>query len=153
MNDQPCNSSTRHTKWARSLSVVAALVAIGLLTACPLEFEDLDEPQILNVTISPSQIDQSGIGGSTTFEAEISTANFDDPLNAEEARVFIENEEQVAHASDQYLIDDNIVVLEGIDSSWFQDHDTPGTYNIGAEVASDTATAWQLNLATVTVND
>ncbi len=136
------------------LCIVA--VSVALLTACPLEFEDLEEPTILNLTISPSTVSQGDIG-SQDFSAEISTANFDDELDPDRARVFISEQGQEgreAVASSVELIDDTIIVLDDIDGNWFAgEYSEPGDYDIGAEVASGTESARAMTLTVVTVTD
>lgn len=144
-----CRDARQH-RLIRPLLVVVIAAVVALLTGCPLEFEDLTEPQILNVTVDPSTISQSDIGTSKTFDAEISTANFDDELDPDSAQVFIGNEEQIAVPGDVH-INGNVVLLTGIESTWFRDHNAPGDYDIGAFIASETESARALNQTIVTV--
>ncbi len=152
----PLFSDNRHHFSIRPLLVAVAVIGLLVLTACPLEFEDLeDTPTIIDVTIIPSTISQSDIGTGMTFDAEISTDNFEGELDAESAEVFIGDGEQPAYPANEYIdqTQPNVVHLEGIDSTWFNDHDQPGDYNIGARVSSidGTESARAINLDIVTV--
>lgn len=128
--------------------------SLFVLTACPLDFADLDEPRVLNLTVSPSQISQDDTTSTSDFfTIEISVVNFDDP--PEEANVFIQAAGSQAirySASEEQFIDGNLIVIEDIDYTWFQGYE-PGTYNIGVEIESPTVTLVERNQATVTITD
>lgn len=134
-------------------SLIALVALAAFLWGCPVDFEDPEGPSIVEVTITPDEISRQNIGSpDVTFTAEISTANFDDELDPEAASVFIGERE--AHANPEHaFVDDGLVVLENIGSEWFSQHHEPGEYAIGAEVASDTASARAFNQDIVTVTD
>ncbi len=135
----------------RTTGVLVATLALFVLTACPLDFADLDTPEILNLTVAPSSISVADTGStSQTFSIEMSVVNFDDEI--EFATVFIQDGNREAQFNDDDIsIDGNLIVITGIAYTWFQGYD-PGTYDIGAEVHSATVQHNQRNLATVTIN-
>lgn len=132
------------------LFILIALSAIFFLTACPLDFADLDQPQVLNMTISPSSISYGETTSSNQFfSIEISVANFDDDVI--DASVFIQQGNRTAEAGPTDIIDGNLILFEeNIEYFWFSGYE-PGTYEIGVEVISPTITHTQRNQATVTI--
>jgi hypothetical protein len=121
-----------------------------LLSGCPVDFLDLETPEVLNLTVAPSTIAVADTGStSQTFSVEISVANFDDPI--EFATVFIQDGNREAQFEDSDLsIDGNLIIITNIAYTWFQGY-TAGTYDIGAEIISETVQHSQRNLATVTI--
>lgn len=130
------------------LLLMAAATAL-LLTACPFELADLDEPQVLNMTVSPSAITVAETGAANKFfDIEISVINFDD--DPDYASVFIQDGRREATYSNIHF-DGNLILIQGISYTWFQGYG-PGVYPIGVEVESPTTSLTELNQATVTIN-
>lgn len=133
-------------------TLLLLLLAISL-TGCPLEFADLDGPRVLNLTVSPSAIDQGDTASTSDyFSIEISVVNFDD--EPEYANVFIQEAPGYSirySASRDALIEGNLILIDDIDFTWFQGYE-PGVYNIGVEIESPTVTLVERNQATVTIN-
>ena len=138
---------------APSLGTLLFLSLALFLTGCPLDFADLDEPRVLNLTISPSAITQAETSSTTdTFSIEISLINFDD--QPDYANVFIQETPTYPirySASQEAMIEGNLVLIDDIDFSWFQGY-APGVYSIGVEIESPTVTLVERNQATVTIN-
>lgn len=149
MTDSRCRPASR------TFFVVIAL-GVGfllLLTACPLDFDDLEEPDVIDVTIDPSTISHSEIGsGNQEFSIDITVTNFEDEIL--DARAFIGDEERdaVPVPDEIEIIDENVVRLDGIADTWFNGYD-PGIYDIGVEVESDTEAALAFEQATVEIVD
>lgn len=131
------------------LFLLLATAAALFLTACPFELADLEEPQVLNMTISPSAITLAETGAANKFfDVEISVANFDDQPDF--ASVFIQNGNRTATYSNIHF-EGNLILIQGISYTWFQGY-TPGVYPIGVEIESPTTSLTELNQATVTIN-
>lgn len=138
--------------YSRPFAVMKATTLVAMLaflTACPVDFLDLETPEVLNLTIAPSSISVADTGSTNTFTIEMSVANFDDEI--EFATVFIQNGNREAQFDESDLtIDGNLIVITGVSYTWFQGYN-PGTYDIGARVESLTVEHRQSNLATVTI--
>lgn len=155
---QPNRDSNRRFPLPRLATAVVVMMIGFVLTACPLEFEDLQTPTILDVTVSPSQIDEHDIGPHNDFDfVEISTANFDDELDPDSARAFIEGNEFGAAADSDTAgdvqVDGNVIILYDVPTTWFNEYSEPGTYNIGAavEALNTNTSARARNVGAVTV--
>lgn len=159
MDDVTEQPTPRQSTSLRPLGLlVVVTVVLAVLTGCPLEFEDLEEPTILDITVSPSTISQTEIGPHNEFDViEISTANFDDELDPDSVEVFIDHGSNptVDSNSADVQVQDNVITLTGVTYSWFSNHNQPGDYNIGAyvEAANTTTSARVSNLEIVTVTE
>lgn len=133
----------------RVLSLAAVSIALVFLSGCPVAVDDGFGPQILDLTVDPSSIPyQDPLPHDEDFEVTISTQNLDGEIV--DANVFIGDQERTAVYDDMEVIDGNIVVLSGIAYTWFEGYD-PGVHNIGAEVDSENGYIFELDLATVTL--
>ena len=139
-----------YERYIRTLALLLALGSLLFLTACPLDFADLDEPQILNMTISPSTITHAETGSTESFSVEISVVNFDDEPDS--AEIFIQDGNRSAAFNDDDLhIDGNLILIDNIAYTWFQGY-SPGVYDIGVEISSPTVSLLrETNVATVTI--
>jgi hypothetical protein len=136
--------------WTRRTLLQATLAAAMLLAAGCGAIDD-NGPSIVSMTVTPGSIPRAS-GGMTDqfFQVTIVTSGFGAALS-EDARVFIQENEQEAVAG-EIVIEGETIILKQIAQSWFQGLD-PATYNIGATVRSegDAEQVTQLNLAQVTV--
>lgn len=129
--------------------IVLALSSSLVLTGCPLDFGDLEEPEIIDVTVIPSSIHvDDRTNQDEHFTIDITIANFEDDI--EEARAF--NDERDAVVDNMEIVDDNVISLQEIRYTWFQGFDV-GTHDVGVEVRSATESATAFRQATVTIHD
>lgn len=121
----------------RPVVVLPVLVALFLLTACPLEFEDLESPRVVDVTVAPSSIHYTETGDHNQhFVIAITIANFDDEIVDAKAFVQLNGTQRDAHGN--WRMDgDNEIILEDIEYTWLTGLE-PGEYDIGVEVRSST---------------
>lgn len=133
-------------------TIFAAALGAWLVVATGCDFVDDDAPGVLAVEVIPSTITTEEISSSPQgyFEIEISTENFTDEIT--DANAFIDDMDRYALPPGEVIVDDNVVVLDGIINHWFQGYE-PGIYDIGVEVESDTAFSREFNRATVEVTD
>ncbi len=139
----PASQSTRSYLW---FLIVALLLTIA--PGCIVE--DDGDPEIISLTITPSQISRSEAGTSNEFfTATIEVANFaDDIIDAE---VYIVSPSRTA-VPGKIDIDRDTIILSEIAKSWFSGLE-PGVYTLGASVKSETVADRNNVLTTVTVTD
>ena len=128
----------RRVPLTRPLVAVPFLFALFALTACPLEFVDLNEPTVLDVTIAPSTVHYTETGSDDNhFVIEISVANFDDEIESAGAFVQLNGGQRDAFPGDIRIDNNNVIILDQIGYTWLSNLE-PGEYDIGVEVNSPT---------------
>lgn len=138
-------------KMKRFFAPCLLALIIVTATACPLD-DIFEEPQILSMTVTPSSLPRSEIGMTDEFfTVVLSLINFDEEI--ENVSVFIQDPYRDA-VPQEILIGPrgDEVELRGIAKTWFTGF-TPGTYQIGALIETETVSVRENNLATVTVTD
>lgn len=124
------------------------ILALATTTACIVD-EDTD-PQIVSMSVTPSQISRSE-AGTAIFTATIQVANFDEDIADAQVEVYIVSPMRVADP-EQIELEGETIILSDIGKSWFGGLE-PGVYNIGALVETDTVTIRENNVTTVTITD
>ena len=133
-------------------AVVTVFIAFSLvLSGCPLDFGDLEEPEIIDVTIIPSEICEAETGEQDKhFTIDITIANFDDEV--EDARAFLGEEDREAPVDHMEVVDDNVISLQEIRFSWLSGR-SADVHDVGVEVSSSTESALAFRVATITIHD
>ncbi|MEZ4461877.1 MAG: hypothetical protein R3E66_19580 [bacterium] len=134
--------------------IVAAALAFG--AGCG---EDLlnNGPEIVSMSISPDSVPATSTGMTDQFvTVTLTVAGFNDPINVDGTRVFIEANNVDGVYQSSALVGDTIT-LSTIATSWFQGL-TEGEYSLGAEVVTvdgdngePTEKVSQIGLATITI--
>ncbi len=140
-------------------AVVTVFVAFSLvLSGCPLDFGDLEEPEIIDVTVIPSEICEAETDEQDEhFTIDITIANFEDEV--EDATAFLGEEEREAPVDHMEVVDDNVISLQEIRFSWLAGRDADiddgdmEVHDVGVEVSSSTESALAFRVATITIHD
>lgn len=121
-----------------------------LLSACG---EDLGfGPSIDSVTIDPDIISLSDTGMTDEFfTVTITVSGFDDVVDPDETRVFVQ-EPEVNAVPGSTELSGNTITLTMIAKTWVGGFDA-GIYDVGAEVRSPTESVTQRDLATITIEE
>lgn len=137
------------TKWMTMRLAILMLFAL-LLSACG---EDLGiGPSIDSLTVDPDVVSLSDTGMTDEFfSVTISFSGFEDVVDPELTRVFIQQPEVDAVAED-IDVSGSTITLTRIAKTWVGGLDA-GLYNIGAEVRSPTESVTQRDLATITIEE
>ena len=120
-----------------------------LLAGCG---EDLTGPSILSLTVDPDVISLSDTGMTDEFfNVTIVVSGFDDEIDPERTRVFVQepNVDAVAGFTD---VSGSTITLQMIAKTWVGGLDA-GLYDVGAEVRSATESVTQQDLATITIEE
>lgn len=127
------------------------ILVLLLTSAAACIVDDEGDPQIVSMTVTPSQISRSEAGTSNEFfTATIQVANFDDEIT--DAAVYIVSPSRTA-VPGKIEIEGDTIILSEIAKTWFGDLE-PGVYKLGARVKSETVPKLEENdLTTVTVTD
>lgn len=135
----------------RSALALLGLAAVFCLTGCPIEFDDLDEPSVLDVTIDPSTVSYTETGSDENhFVIEISVTNFDDDIESAGAFLQLDDGDREAVPGDVIIDNNNLIILDEIGYTWLSNLD-PGAYDIGVEVNSPTVQLIERNREVVIV--
>ncbi|NND02491.1 MAG: hypothetical protein HKN91_06870, partial [Acidimicrobiia bacterium] len=120
------------------------------LSACG---EDLGEgPSIDSLIVDPDVVAESDTGMTDEFfVVTINFSGFEEPVDPDLTRVFIQQPERdaVAGSTD---VTGNTITMTMIAKTWTVGLDT-GQYNVGAEVRSATESVTQRDLATITIEE
>lgn len=136
----------------RRLTILLVLVTL-VLSGCGEALNNLVGAEIVSLDIEPSTISLSETGMTDEFfTATIVVNGFTDPVDADEAVVFLQEPSRVEAQPGFREIDQNTITLGMIAKSWAGGLDT-GVYAVGAQVSSETEEVTQLDLATITIEE
>ena len=131
------------------MRAIALLLFVVLVAGCG---EDLGGASIDTMTVDPDIVSLSETGMTDEFfTVTISVSGFEGVIDTEATRVFIQDPLRDAVPGNT-VQDGNTITLQMIAKTWVGGLDA-GTYQIGAEVQSDTETVTQRDLATITIEE
>ena len=132
-----------------SLSVSLCFL-LAVLCGCG---EDLGAgASIVSLSVTPSTIKQTDSGMTDEFfTVTIVTSGFEDEIDPELTRVFVQDPEIDAVPGTAEL-NGSTITLDRIAKTWLGGL-APDVYSVGAEVRSDTESVTQRDLATITIEE
>jgi hypothetical protein len=126
------------------------IVLAGVYLSCG---PALQEPTVLNLTLSESNIQQTDTGSSETINATLQVSNFSQPLSEtiskDETYIFLQSEERPAEGSVS-VQGSRTILIEGIAKTWLGGLDK-GEYQVGVKVTTETEEVRQLDMATINI--
>ena len=123
-------------------------ILLFFLTSC----EDLlVGARVDSMVISPDQISLSETGMTDEFfNIEITVSGFDEEIDKDSITIY-RQDPRVDAVPESISVNGNTIKLTRIAKSWFGNVTAAGTYNIGAELSSESQFINEQDLATITV--